>query len=218
MSSVGRLTNNKGALVTKCWLFFFFYISIYISIGYFSHRFIYTNDLFFNPWNRQLVSEHIKAVLFRQKGLEWAGYLLIPVIVFLKIQLPASCLYMNSVFNDRHIKLKKCFAIALQAEIVWLIPAVLKFGWFLFFPPEKLEVMSDFSPWSMSFLANNETPSYIKYLFQTFNAFELLYWVVLAEGIRSALTISFKKSLLIVAKSYGIGLLIWIALICFLLS
>lgn len=218
MNPIDRQANNKGALLTNSWVLFFLYVSIYIIIGYLSHLFIYTNDLFFNTWSRQLATEHIKDVVFRQRGLEWTNYWVIPVIFFLKILLPAFCLYRNSILCSRRVKWKKCFAIALQAEPVWLIPAVLRFGWFLFFPPEKFETVLDFAPWSISFLAGSEALRYIKYLLQTINVFEFLYWAVLAEGIRSALAISFKKSLLIVAKSYGIGLLIWLALICFFIS
>lgn len=218
MKSVVRQADNKGALLTNGWVLLIFYSSVYIIIGYLSHRFIYTNDLYFNSWNCQWESEHIKDVLSRQRCLEWTSYLFIPVIVFFKVLLPAFCLYINSILCNRHLKWKNCFSIALQAEAVWLIPAVLRFGWFLFFPPEKFEAISDFSPWSISFLASNEAPRYVKYLLQTINVFEFLYWIVLAEGIRSALAGNFKKNLLIVAKSYGIGLIIWIGLVCFFLS
>jgi hypothetical protein len=218
MNSGSGQADNKVALLGNSWVLFFFYVALYISISYLSHRFIYTNDRFFDALNSQFALERIKEVLSRQRGLEWTGYWVIPVIVLLKILLPAFCLYMNSVVIGPHVKWKNCFAIAVQAEAVWLIPAVLRFGWFLFFPPERVEEISGFSPWSISFLAGNDAPRYIKYLLQTINVFEFLYWGVLTEGIKSALTISFKKSLLIVATSYGIALLIWTALVCFLLS
>ncbi len=194
MNSVSKQANSKGALVNSSRILFFFYVSIYIIIGYLSHYFIYTNDRFFDAWNSQLASELIKDILFRQRSLEWTSYWFIPVIVLLKIMLPAFCLYMNSVFNGLHVKWKSCFAIAVQAEGVWVIPAVLRFGWFLFFPPERVEAISDFSPWSISFLASNEAPRYIKYLFQTINVFEFLYCGVLAEGIRSALPSALKRA------------------------
>jgi hypothetical protein len=80
-----------------------------------------------------------------------------------------------------------------------------------------MEAISDFSPWSLLFLAHDDSHRYIKYVLQAINAFEVLYWITLAVGIKSTLRISFKDGLVIVGKSYGLGLLMWIVLICFFL-
>ncbi|MFN7839937.1 MAG: hypothetical protein ACK5QG_18395, partial [Bacteroidota bacterium] len=57
---------------------------------------------------------------------------------------------------------------------------------------------------------------WLVYPIQLLNVFELLYWIALAWQLQEVLEKPFAESLGFVAKTYGVGLAVWVVVVMFL--
>ncbi|WP_245859440.1 hypothetical protein [Spirosoma aerolatum] len=108
--------------------------------------------------------------------------------------------------------------MAIQAEMVLLLPSVIKLLWFLFVQTDySLTDLQLFYPLSvLSLVGADSVAPYLLYPLQLTNLFELAYWLVLAYGVSQVIDIPMPKAVGLVAASYGSGLLVWVALVMFL--
>lgn len=189
----------------------------YLFLTFLLNHFIYTDNLYATVLSVELTNERIHDILDQQRRIQWIAYIAIPLVILFKVFFFTICIFIYSLLSSIQLKWKQIFKIVLETEAIVLIPLVLKLIWFSSFPPDSLQEVSDFAPWSLIVFATEDTPVYLKYVLQTINVFELLYWILLATGIRSATQFPFSKSLGIVAKSYGVGLALWVVFVTFLL-
>ncbi len=141
-----------------------------------------------------------------------------PLLLLLKISVIAAVLDVGCFFFGKDITYKKLFTIVTQAEFVFLLVIVVKTAWFFTFKTDyTLQEVQYFYPLAAINTVNYENlQTWFVYPMQVVNAFELLYWLVLAYLLGKALQIGTEKSFTIVASSYGVGLLIWVVGIMFL--
>ena len=82
----------------------------------------------------------------------------------------------------------------------------------------NLEDLQAFNPLSLGNLVNlSEIDAWIAYPLNLISFWELLYWVFLVAGVRELFKVSYWKSFLIVLCSYGIGLVIWVIFVMYLI-
>lgn len=113
---------------------------------------------------------------------------------------------------------KPFFRVAIQAELVLLLPSLLKLLWFLFVQTDySLQDLQFFYPLSLLNLFDAKAMSpYLLYPLQLANLFEVAYWFALAYGVSQLIEIPMPKAFGVVATSYGSGLLVWVVFIMFL--
>ncbi|GGH12081.1 hypothetical protein [Mucilaginibacter phyllosphaerae] len=125
-------------------------------------------------------------------------------------------LYTALYLSEVSVSFKNVFGTVILAEYIFLIPAVIKFShfylagsaftlqdWHLYYPLSTMQLVGS-------------APADWHYSLQTLNLFEVLYWFLLAAGIRRIAGLNYDESLKVVVKSYLPALLIWVSLFTFL--
>jgi hypothetical protein len=199
-------------------MYFFMLSTLSIVLGYCNKEFFLGDEFYFNNYGEQLSFNDINRLIQFQDRWGWVTFVLVPVFYLLKFIITAATLYVGVFFLDLKYSFKKIFQIAMIAEAIFLAPVILKTGWFAFIQPDfTLGDLSSFYPLSLQnvFIGDTIEP-WLLYPLQVVNVFELGYWFVLAAGISMAFKEDFYKSLSLVVKSYGLGLLLWVTLMIFL--
>ena len=185
----------------------------------FSAELLGTEQLMHNSLAEQLTAEQLQEVIRRNELWAWVGYWVFPLLLYLQILLVASALSIGIFFFEYDMKFSQVFNIVVKAQYVFLLPMVVHFVWFYFFKTDfTLEELQSFSPLSLGSIFGFEYfDRWLIYPLQVINLFEAAYWFILAFLLAKALQITKSKAFTIVASSYGVGLLIWVAGVMFLI-
>lgn len=199
-------------------LLFSFLVTILAFFVFLSNYLLISENLYFNTFAEQLTYEQIENIINQSKQWEWAGYAILPVLTLIKLTLVASCLSIGLYFFTNRFSFKAAFGVALEAEFIFLIPALLKIVWFAIFQTDySLQDLQFFYPLSaLNFFDYTTLQPWLMYPLQLFNVFEIIYWVLLAKGISPIIEQDISPSFGIVAASYGTGLLLWVAVVMFI--
>ncbi|KAA9355158.1 hypothetical protein F0P93_11315 [Larkinella humicola] len=197
---------------------FLFLCALALIIQWAFQYFLISDQLYFNSLSNQLTYERIQELIDQSKEWQWLGYVLVPVLYLVKFGLVAGCLGIGYFFATSQFAFKRFFGVAIQAELVFLIPILFKLLWFLFVQTDfDLTAIGQFYPLSALTLFNaSELPPYYLYPLQVLNLFEVAYWFLLAYGVTQTLEMPFSKAFSLVLSSYGIGLLLWITGVVFI--
>ena len=175
------------------------------------------NTLIYNNLAENLTTEQIEKLFMQARKWQLLGYVLLPLLLFLKTQIIAGVLGIGAYLFNKKITHKTLWGIVLKAEFIFLLVGVLKIVWFNFFQTNyTLEDVQFYYPLSMlSVVGNNNLEPWYIYPLQTLNVFEIVYWIVIALLIDKALKENSNSGIKIVASSYGPALLIWVVSIMF---
>lgn len=205
-------------LSPKKWTYFLFYCLITIIITWLNQTFIISDSLYYNSFAESMTVEKIEEFIDSTKKWSWVSYSLVPFFYLLKFTLVASCISTGLYFQENRFRFKEAFGLAIWAEGVFILVAVIKLLWFVFIQTNyTLQDLQFFFPLStLNFFDVKHLESYLVYPLQVLNLFELVNWFVLAYGIKKMLGSSLERGMTVVASSYGVGLVIWVVFVVFL--
>ncbi len=193
------------------------YCLVLMAITYLIQSFLITNSVLYSSYAEQLSYERIEEMIDGQNKWAWVSYAVLPLIYAIKFFLVACCLLVGSMFFDIRLKLNDAFKIALLADIIFVIPMLIKVFWFLFV--QKSYVLQDiqaFSPLSALNLFNVKSINLIwLYPLQAISLFELGYIFLLGYLVYKFGAKSYEKGLNMVLGSYVPALIMWVILIMF---
>jgi hypothetical protein len=192
-------------------------VSSFLITYAFSH-FLLTRDIYYASFQSQLDNSRIDMLFDMQAKYNWIGFLFIPIWLLIKNSLVALCLQTGLLLNNVKLNLGKTFKIALTAEFVFLLPQMIKLCWFLLAKTDyTLTEVQQFYPLSALNLFKFENLSILLiYPFQTFNIFEILYWILLAGGIKQTLNTDINLGIRVVFCGYIPALVLWIVCVMFI--
>ncbi len=191
---------------------------IYGLLNFVADKHIYTDEYYYNLLGEKLNFERIEKIINNKKENIWFGYILIPIIYIIKFTLIAGILSIGLFFILNRFEFKKAFYLAIIAEYIFLIPALLKLLWFLVIQTDYQEVdLQSFYPLSsLNFFDYQSLDKWLLYPLKLLNLFEVTYWFVLAYGIAKIIKQDLASGMKVVLASYGAGLVLWVALVMFL--
>ena len=194
----------------------FVFASILLSLAI--NTFILTDEVFYKSYAERYSIEKIQSLAETISEIEWFIYLLTPVFYLFKFFVVAIVLSTGDFLFGYKIGFKKMFQIAMVAELVFLLPDLIKIVWFLFFEQaETIKQVGSFEFLSIySLFKNDEIYNWLKYPFSVANVFELIYWLVLALGIKYVTGFNYDKSLKFILSTYVPVLIVWVMFIMFL--
>ena len=197
-------------------LFFLLNLCI-VVLAILTQEFLDIERLLIDTLYEQFSSDQVNRILSFNRKWEWVSYLLLPLILLLKISLIAKILDAGIFFIDREISYGKLFSLVLRAEFIFLGIPVAKFLWFYCIQTDfDLIDLQTFYPLSiLNFFDVDNIEQWFIYSFQILNLFEIVYWLVLAYGIKKMLKIPYYQAFNSVMLSYGICLFIWIVAVMF---
>ncbi|HEY9007143.1 MAG TPA: hypothetical protein VIM75_13475 [Ohtaekwangia sp.] len=202
--------------------FYLFAILIVLAIGlsFAMDRLVLTDDVYYYSLIDSLSAERIDEILKSMKSLAWLGYVMVPFITALKIFLVAACIYTGAFFTNKNISFSAIFKSALHGEFIFLLPTMMRLLWFTFTQQDyTLDDVSAFPPLSIVpfFDLNKEEDMWILYPLSFINLFQVTYVAVVAQTLTVESGIPFTSTVGLVARSYGLGLLLWILFVTFLI-
>ena len=198
-------------------------ISIYFFLVYLDKSYISTDSKIFDFLAKDYPSEFVRNYMESQKKWWWVSYVITPIMIGIKVLLVAFCLNFVKIISEKleQVKFRDILTIVLMAEFVFVIAGFYKFfNFYLIETDYTLETLQTYYPLSLiNFKDAISTEKWLAYPLQLCNVFELFYWGILAWGIWELTNkkISYQRSLGYVALTYGIGLLFWVGVVCFLI-
>ncbi|MDB5143387.1 MAG: hypothetical protein JWQ66_2100 [Mucilaginibacter sp.] len=188
---------------------------VFISLALigFANKYILTVN--FYERNGQPVSgiPSLESVVYQ--NIQHVIYLYSAIYLVVKIMTLVLIIFTGLYFFEVKVPFGDVLRIVIQAEFIFLIPAIVKIWWFYYYNDQAtLEQWENFYFLSATSLTNYIKPALL-YPFQTLNAFEVGYWFLLAAGIKSVTPINFDKALKIVLFSYVPSLLVWMMMVVF---
>ena len=197
---------------------FFSLILIYLDKTY-----ITTDSKIFDFLAKDYPSSVVQNYMDSQKKWWWVSYVTTPVLIGIKVLLVAFCLNFVKIISEKleNVKFRDILFVVLIAEFVFVIAGFYKFfNFYLVETDYTLETLQTYYPLSLiNYKEAISTEKWLAYPLQLANVFELMYWGVLAWGIWQLADkkISYQRSLGYVALTYGVGLLFWVGVVCFLI-
>ena len=207
----------------KNFLFYIALISIYILLIILNRIYIQTDSKMFDFLAKDYPSSVVQNYMESQKKWWWVSYAATPVLIGIKVLLVAFCLNFVKIVSEKleNVRFRDILTVVLIAEFVFIIAGFYKFlNFYLIDTDYTLETLQTYYPLSLiNFKDAISTEKWLAYPLQLCNVFELFYWGILAWGIWELADkkISYIKSLGYVALTYGIGLLFWVGVVCFLI-
>lgn len=194
-------------------------ISLYLLLQIISDYLLYSDDLLYDFLGSQLSDERIYEILNDTKKWKWATYLVVPLYLAIKVFFITFCLSVGGLLIGLEDGFRKLFSVIINSEFVLLIPFVIKLTWFSVFNTDyDLEDLQNFAPLSvLSLFDQKEIESWMIYPLQLLNIFELLYWLALSYQLKEITGKTFLGNFEFVASTYGVGLLLWVVFVIFLI-
>lgn len=138
------------------------------------------------------------------------------VLLFLKYTLITLLLYTGIYLNGMRVSYFSIFKIVCISEMIFLIPAVIKVIWFIYYPPAGIQEWQYFYPLSLlSIFRDQDLSGFAVYPLQLFNVFEFIYVLTLGYLLRNLLRSEKDNALGIVLVSYLPSLFVWALLVSF---
>lgn len=209
---------NKNNLLLSLTIIFFYLILTFVD-----KTFIVSESKIFDYLANKYPSSVVQNYMESQKKWWWVSYVTTPVLIGIKVLLVAFCLNFVKIISEKleDVKFRDILTVVLIAEFVFVIAGFYKFfNFYLIDTDYTLETLQTYYPLSLiNFKEAISTEKWLAYPLQLANVFELMYWGVLAWGIWQLADkkISYQRSLGYVALTYGIGLLFWVGVVCFLI-
>ena len=209
---------NKNNLLLSLTIIFFYLILTFVD-----KTFIVSESKIFDYLANKYPSSVVQNYMESQKKWWWVSYVTTPVLIGIKVLLVAFCLNFVKIISEKleDVQFRDILTVVLIAEFVFVIAGFYKFfNFYLIDTDYTLETLQTYYPLSLiNYKEAISTEKWLAYPLQLLNVFELMYWGILAWGIWELADkkISYIKSLGYVALTYGIGLLFWVGVVCFLI-
>ena len=203
--------------------FFLLILVLTILVLLLDKTYISTDSKIFDFLAKDYPSSVVQNYMESQKKWWWVSYVTTPVLIGIKVLLVAFCLNFVKIISEKleDVKFRDILFVVLIAEFVFVIAGFYKFfNFYLVETDYTLETLQTYYPLSLiNFKEAISTEKWLAYPLQLANIFEIMYWGVLAWGIWQLADkkISYQRSLGYVALTYGIGLLFWVGVVCFLI-
>ena len=204
-------------------LLFILIILLYSLLTFLDKTYITTDSKIFDFLAKDYPSSVVQNYMESQKKWWWVSYVTTPVLIGIKVLLVAFCLNFVKIISEKleDVQFRDILTVVLIAEFVFVIAGFYKFfNFYLIDTDYTLETLQTYYPLSLiNYKEAISTEKWLAYPLQLLNVFELMYWGVLAWGIWQLVDkkISYQRSLGYVALTYGVGLLFWVGVVCFLI-
>jgi len=195
--------------------FFCLYSIAYIFLTFCVNYILLDDKLFYKSYNEILGADSITQMISQQRFFQKIGYGIIPLILLLRAFYTAICLNIGGYITEGNIKFNQYFNIAIKADIIFLVELIIKINYFSLFEANSLKEINIHLFSILQYIGVDKIDHWLSYPVGTLNIFELIYWILLALLLTDYTKKSFRNSLGFVAKTYGIGLLLWTVFVMF---
>lgn len=139
-------------------------------------------------------------------------FLSVPFVYAWKFTVIAFVIWVGCFMFGYRVTYSQCWGVVIASEYIFLIPEILKIVWFMAVQTDpSLNDISAFYPLSlMHFFDYYSIDKRWAYPLRAISIFEILYWVLLAEGIQHYAQKDKKYIWIIVSCSYILIFFLWL--------
>jgi hypothetical protein len=136
----------------------------------------------------------------------------IPFIYLWKFTVIGFVLWVGCFMFGFRITFSQCWTVVMAAEFIFLVPEVLKIGWFMFFQTDPtLPEIRAFYPFSlMNFFDYTEVEKRYAYPLRAMSIFEIFYILIMVNGVHFYAKREKKAAWWIVSTSYILIFILWL--------
>lgn len=136
----------------------------------------------------------------------------VPLIYLWKFTVIGFVIWVGCFLFGYRVTFSQCWGIAIVAEYVFLVPEILKIGWFIFFVPDPTyNEIRGFYPLSlMNLFDYYEMDKRYAYPLRALNLFEPIYWLALVNGVHFFARKEKSVAWFIVLGSYVLLFFLWL--------
>ncbi len=136
----------------------------------------------------------------------------IPFIYLWKFTVIGFVLWVGCFMFGFRITFSQCWGVVMAAEFIFLIPEVLKIGWFMFFQTDPtLPEIRAFYPFSMmNFFDYTDIEKKYSYPLRAISIFEIFYILVMVNGVHFYAKREKSAAWWIVSTSYILIFILWL--------
>jgi hypothetical protein len=146
------------------------------------------------------------------KAISTVKFLSIPFVYLWKFTVIAFVIWVGCFMFGYRVTYVQCWGVVIAAEYIFLIPEVLKILWFMVVHTDpSYNDISGFYPLSLMHFVDFQTlDKRWAYPLRALNLFEILYWILLVEGIHHYARKEKKYVWIIVSCSYILIFFLWL--------
>lgn len=140
-------------------------------------------------------------------------FISVPFVYLWKVTVISFVVWVGCFMFGYRVTYAQSWAVVIAAEYVFLIPEVLRILWFLFIETDPaLAEIGRFYPLSLiQFFDYDTIDKRWAYPLRALNVFEIIYWILLVEGINHWARKDKKYVWIIVSCSYILIFFLWLA-------
>jgi hypothetical protein len=218
-TSLDHNTEARAFHLNAWWLYAAIVV-FYLVASFVVDKTILTKDVYYQGFAEQMTAERIDAILTMRSSYWWAQGIGPFILVSIKAGFTALCLCIGVIFIGQDLHIKQAFRIALFAESVFVLQMAVQVLCGVFVLDVRVpDDYANFAPLSLLQAFDPATLAlWMKHPLRTVNLFEVAYMLVLAYFLTPLLKKrSYGQTVGLVAASYGLGLLLWVVALAFLL-
>ncbi|MFY7999672.1 MAG: hypothetical protein ACOVSW_13820 [Candidatus Kapaibacteriota bacterium] len=192
----------------------------YIALAAISYFFILTDSVYVRGLAEKMTAERIEEFIEMRSEYWWGTLIAPPVVMLMRVVYTALCIAVGIIILGQNLSYSRIVKIALFAESIFLLEVVVKVLCGLFILNVRVpDDYANFAPLSaLQFFDVSSLKLWMKHPLRTVNLFELAYMLVLAYFLTPLLKKrTYLQTLGLVVSSYGLGLLLWVVALAFLL-
>ncbi len=199
------------------WQLYLMVTSFYLGLVFFSQQFLFTDELVRNQLSEIYPAYMIQDVLELRSRFWWVGYVLEPIILFLKLLLFFLPVSVLALLSDLNYSPRDIFKAALFAEFAFFIQRF----WYTALSSKHTDKLFDSTiidlyPLSLiGILGSRNVVHWLVYPLQTINIFEMIFIVITSWFLSRCWSMGFATTLNLVLPAYLIGLVLWMGFVVF---
>lgn len=194
---------------------------LYIALTAISYFFILTDSVYVRGLVEKMTAERIEELVEMRSQYWWGVLIAPPVVMFIRTVYTALCITIGVIILGQDLSYNRILKIALFAESIFLLEIALQVFCGIFVLNVRVpDDYANFAPLSaLQFFDVSTLKLWMKHPLRTVNLFEVVYVLVLAYFLTPLLKkgTTFWQTLGLVGASYGLGLLLWVVALAFLL-
>jgi hypothetical protein len=198
------------------WYLFFVISGANLVILYLTNRYIVTFGAFERSWSDRLNADELAAYFSQKERMEIFGYFALVTYLLLKYSIITLLLQAAADFSGHKVGFREVFKLVMIAEVVFLVPQSIRVVHFMNAAGYTLDQYNHYDPLSLSALIGSQNSGPWQFALQTLDLWEVLYWVLLADGLRQLLGVRRNVAARLVLCSYIPSLLLWLIMIAFI--
>ena len=146
------------------------------------------------------------------KAINAMKYISVPLVYLWKFTVIAFVIWVGCFMFGYRVTYKQCWGVVIAAEFIFLVPEVLKIAWFMAVETDPTyDDIRAFYPLSLMHFADYDSiDKRYAYPLRALNVFEIIYWILLVNGIHFYARKEKKYVWTIVLCSYVLIFALWL--------